>query len=310
MRLLFFCALASVFVPLAASAQDAAPYAPPVSSPDPQAPATGYAPVAAPAAPVPAPPTPIVVPVQPAPSVPPPAPVPGYPAPAVYAPPPAPSYYVPALTPVAPPAPALAVPPTLYVTAPCLESSTGNRPVLPPGYVIAASHVILATPTLQGPVSARYEHLNAELARVDERLADLQNERIKLGAPITMMVLGYGTALVSSLVALSAYSSAQDIQHHRSNIDHGHDINHDGSVNGHDEQQYRRYAYGFTALAGFGAMVGLLSTAGLVRRKAQRRAQASERKELLGQRERLRKQLDYGLSASPQQLQLSVQGQF
>jgi len=104
--------------------------------------------------------------------------------------------------------------------------------------------------------------------------------------------------------------SAQDIQHQRSNVSLHHDINHDGRVNGQDETQYRHIAYGFTGVAAFGLTVGLLSTAGLARRKAQRRAQAAERKDLAGQREQLRKQLDYGISAGPQQLQLRVQGQF
>jgi hypothetical protein len=151
----------------------------------------------------------------------------------------------------------------------------------------------------------------AELQRIDLQLDDLRRRHVGIGAPISLMAVGYGALAIGAIVALASYSNAEDIQHHRIDRDyHSYDANGDGVVDGKDEHRYRHVSHAFTAVAAVGLAVGVASTIWLIRRVASRKAEAAERRQLLDQRERLRKQLDYGLSVLPQQTQFSIQGQF
>jgi hypothetical protein len=50
---------------------------------------------------------------------------------------------------------------------------------------------------------------------VKVQLDGVESRRLKLGAPITFMALGYGTMLISSLAAIASVSAAEDIENAR-----------------------------------------------------------------------------------------------
>ncbi|MDB4973396.1 MAG: hypothetical protein JWN48_1737 [Myxococcaceae bacterium] len=184
-------------------------------------------------------------------------------------------------------------------------------PAPPPGYVYMA----LPQPQLQlqSAGDPRRDQLYAELTRVNLRLETLQDERPSLGGPITFMVVGYGTALVSSLVALGSFSDAEDIHDgriHSRDHERDLDVNNDGVVDSHDEHQLRRTSRVAAGVGGAGLAVGLFSTIGLFRRIAQRRAQNVELRDLREKSNNLRSQLDFGANSWNGRTQFTVQGQW
>jgi hypothetical protein len=294
----------------------------PVATPEPSAPApVAYAPAPAPVT-APA----VVEPAAPAPvaSAP--------PAPAQYAPAPV----APAATPVAAdvaraqgsaataaaaaavaspaPAPTKSLPNvTPARAAPTPAAVAGAPKYLPtcapiPGY----AYVPVAQPPSDDQIVER-DQLYDQLDRTEMRLEDMEREPPSLGGSITMMVIGYGTMVVSSMVALAAFSSAEDIQNHPWNSDKDalyYDVNDDKKVDQHDEKHFRNVAYGFTAAAGVGLLMGIASTVRFSTRMTERTAWRNERASLKSQRARLRRELDYGVNVTAQQVQLGVQGHY
>jgi hypothetical protein len=206
-----------------------------------------------------------------------------------------PAYYYPQVqvpAPVAPPPPA---PPPGYQIV-----------QVPPGYAL----VPLPPPTVLQDPSQR-ELLVGELTRVDTRLDELRRQRPHIGFPVTMMVLSYGTALISTIAAAANASNAQDIRRYGNSLDsYTYDVNNDGRVDRRDENSFRHSARCLGAVAAVSMTVGLLSTIALIRRNAVRRTQDAERRQLLAQRQSLRQRIDYGFGAAPQNFQLNVQGRF
>jgi hypothetical protein len=168
---------------------------------------------------------------------------------------------------------------------------------LPPGYSLVAGIVIKAPP--EGMEAVRTQQRAEELKQVEAKLNDLQQaQRIGVGGPVLAMIVGYGTAVASSFVALAAFESARDRRH-------------DSNPARHDEEtRFRRLGYGFSAAAGAGLLTGILGSTALSRRIEQRKDRASERADLAGRLSTLRQQLDYGLSVAPQQVQVAVQSSF
>jgi len=217
---------------------------------------------------------------------------------------PAPQY----VQPVQQPAVQYVQPAPQYVQPVSPYTQTPNGwPAPPPGYAY------VPITQLSPGVQAQRNELYDELHRTETRLGELEGQSLRLGAPITFMVLGYGTMLLSSVVALSSFSAAEDIQHHRWNhrgSDLEYDTNYDGKVNKRDEHEFRQRAYGFTALAGLGLVVGTISTFRLVSKIHTRRELRSERASLTEKRKRLRSELDYGVGATPQSMQFTLQGRY
>lgn len=310
--------------------------APPAAAPAPTAPAAPPAPVAQPAPVAPAPVAPVApaapVPQQAAPApvapsyAPPAAPPPVYgfqpqnspllgPQPPVrsypvypqpqYAQPqqPAPYYVVPAypVQPVQPPPPP---PPPATVTL----------PAPPPGYFyLPVPHGQLTLPQNQGPTldHARRDQLYEELNQVNLRIDHLKRQRISVGGPIALMIIGYTTTLVASSVALGFLSSAEDIENgYAWDDDQDLDLNDDGFVNATDEQRFRRAARISAIVAGAGLGFGLLNTIRLASRVGDRRKQRAELRALEGQRGNLRRQLDFGAAGWSNGMQLQMSGRF
>ncbi|MFT3921095.1 MAG: hypothetical protein QM778_01040 [Myxococcales bacterium] len=331
MRLIFVSIVVSAWMPLAGLAQDnvqppQAPFSAPIPDPAPvtqptpsppaSAPATPYAPPSAPYAP----PAPVAAPTPVAPAVvyAPPAPV--TPAP-IYAPPapvtPAPIYLVPIsqAPAVAPAVPGAQLSPsTPAMSDPSLpapgkgDPGFVDRSKLPGGYVIAAGQVIKYTSPDDDPLQAvREAQLSSELTLALDQLDALQNQRVRLGPAITLMVFGFGASSVSALAAVSTFSKAESVQHGHLT---GHDITGNGVVNGQDEQRYRNIAYGFTAAAVGGLVMGLTGLVKLARRRGERAANQARSEQLTGRIAAIREQLDYGVSFGPQQLQMGIQSNF
>ncbi|MDB4985525.1 MAG: hypothetical protein JWN04_703 [Myxococcaceae bacterium] len=310
MRYLLFCAVASASMPLAVRAQDAsnAAQSPPTDWTD--RPSDESQPSADDAerallemrAPVvsPAPPTPL----QAAPST-----IaqnttqtaPGY-APSGAAP----NAY--SLIPTAPaPVATAAVPPSPAPGSTCPDGATPETADLPKGYSLAAG-VLIKTPP-QGAERIRYDALSEQLQQAQaQRDALPAPNRIRIGLPITGMLVGFGGAIAGAAVAHNAFTSARDISHgHMSRHD---DINNDGQVNGRDQQRFRNIGYGLTAAAAVGALTGVIGSATLGKRLARRQTVQVERRTLGERIDALRRELDYGFNAGPQQLQLRLGGQF
>ncbi len=160
---------------------------------------------------------------------------------------------------------------------------------------------------------ARRDDLYDQLQETETRLNLLEHKKLSVRGPITFMVLGYGGALISGLVALSAFSAAEDIENQQWD-QYGSDVDYDftgnGKVNHADERGFRNMAYGFTAAAAVCLFVGLTSTIRLFSRLSTRKEVHAERASLEGKRARLRQQLDYGIGGTQQQMQFAVRGQY
>jgi hypothetical protein len=181
-------------------------------------------------------------------------------------------------------------------------------PAQPQGYVLVP--IAQQAPAATG---AGRDELYDDLHRTETRLDALEDEPVSLGGPITFMILGYGGTLIASAVALSSYSAAEDIKHARwsdQNSGFDYDVNNDGRVNHSDERTLRHTAYGFAATTGLCLLVGIASTIRLASRISERKALQSERAELHARRASIRRQLDFGVSPSAQQLAFSVQGRY
>jgi hypothetical protein len=320
-----------------------APEAPPVESPPA---AAAPAPVTAPAPVAPAPQQPAPAPVppnyaQPAPVAPTYAP----PAPPSYAPAPAPPSYAPPAPPPAygfqpqnspllgpqPPArsypvytpPQQVAPPYYIVPAypvqppqppPPPPPTTVTLPAPPPGYFyLPVPHNQLQVPQTQGPTldHRQRDQLYEELNQVNLRIDHLKRQRISVGGPIALMVIGYTTTLIASSVALGFLSSAEDIENgYAWDDDRNLDLNDDGFVDATDEQRFRRAARISAIVAGAGLGFGLLNTIRLASRVGDRRKQRAELRALEGQRGNLRRQLDFGAAGWSNGMQLQLNGRF
>ena len=301
-----------------ATAQPSAPTPSPVAPPQPAPPTA-----APPAAPEPAPATP-----QPPSTVNAPPPPPAtYAPPPNYAPPgaaPAPWAFQPQGSPLvapstsqAPAAPSYptqppqhpSYAPTYPAVRPQAGPATLTLPAPPPGYVYMAVPQTAPLPMLD---HGRRDELYGELNRVNLKIDELERSRPSIGGPITMMIVGYGAALLSTTIALASVAAAEDIQEGRTWEDDTRDLdsNDDGAVDERDERRFRKTARISAAVAGGALVLGVFSTARLFARVAARRERRAELKELESRRNNLRRQLDFGASAWPGQMQLQLQGRF
>jgi len=183
-------------------------------------------------------------------------------------------------------------------------------------------YVPMPAPGMTPAEVARRDMLHAELMRVEAQLAQLDAQRKRIGGPVAQTAFGLGGTLIFSAIALGSFVGAEAVQHRRyhhcgryDDDRNGHcvedlDVNGSGVVDHKDELALRRTSYGFTALAAASLAVGVSGVIRLTRRSAQRRAVKAERRGLIEQRNTLKKQLDYGVSVAPGQLQLGLQGKF
>ncbi|MFT3921786.1 MAG: hypothetical protein QM778_04565 [Myxococcales bacterium] len=177
-------------------------------------------------------------------------------------------------------------------------------PTAPPGYVL----VPLGSEAARQEAERRAA-LTVALGNVERELIALRYGRAHIAGPIVQMVIGYGSALAFSTVALSCFGAAEGLQHQRE-PDRNYDVNGDGSADRSDETTLRRTSYAFTGLAAAGLIVGVAGGMRLSRNREINRAVKNQRRALLTRRESLRKALDYGANAGPGQLQVSVRGRF
>lgn len=242
------------------SASQAAPAPAPVAPP-PSAPPPAAAP-AAPAAPAPA--------TQPAPEA----------APAPVAPPP-PADGAPSPAPAAPP------PQAVYAAPPA------QLPPPPPGYQY------VPVPQAGAPYPA-YADLQAELAGVDARLAEIQahRSRYSVAGPISLMALGFATTIVCAPIAFVFYEFANstDDDYYYDEYD--------------DDARERRIARGATigAVAGVGIGITGLALLSAVNRK--RNVHKHEYAALKRRKKELLRSLRYGASVTPQHTQLQLGARF
>lgn len=273
--------LVALAAPMSASAQDAAP-----------APAPAPRRVVQPAPPPTAPASPAAAP----------APAASPPPQAAPLPPPAP----------AAPAPPAASEPQGYPTAPPPQSAPLPPP--PEGYQYQ-----YATPHGPAYPAAYPEHraaVQSELNEVDTRLRELSAERkqVSLVAPIALMGAGFGTALVSGVIALTGFAVAEGIEnddwwdrdYDRDDVD----WNDDGRINGSDERAARNTARVFTGFAIVGIGVGIGGSVLLSKRLKERRVNGPEIHDLKERRRDLKRELRYGASVMPDHAALSVSGRF
>ena len=315
---------------------------PPADGPPAAAPAP---PVATPA---PAEPSPPVAPAQPAtqpgtqleppPSAvaPPPVAPSSWPPPATAAPPPvaAPSAApgrAPMMAPFTPmPSPLLpgsVWPPPGYVppssaVPPASMGSYGTRtlmaqpglitvPALPPDYVYVPMPRGQASTVPSPQQVAQRAQLEEELRRTEQRLIALEQSRVSVAGPIVLMVLGYGTTIISAAVALGSFGLAEEIEHGRGLADARLDLNDDGRVDGRDEESFRRTARIASVVSAAGLLLGIGGTGRLIHKVGMRREQAVQVKVLEEQRRYTRARLGYGASPLPQGgMQLGLNGSF
>jgi hypothetical protein len=188
--------------------------------------------------------------------------------------------------------------------------------VLPPppnGYMYMPVPMQGQTPSLSlaPPDVARRDQIYAQLQQTEARLAQLKQNKIGVGGPITMIVLGFGTTVVSGLIGLGQFAQAERIQHgdYDPRYDGGElDYNDDGKINGHDASEFRQNARIAGVVAGVGLLFGIIGSVRLSTKKEERRKQAFEIRSLTHQRDNLRTQL--GLGAAPGYYTVNVQGNF
>jgi len=131
-----------------------------------------------------------------------------------------------------------------------------------------------------------------------------------VGGPVTMIVLGFGTTLISGIIGLSQFAAAESIQHKdydrydRAELD----ANNDGRINGHDAHEFRESARIAAVVAGGGLLLGIIGSARLSHKKELRRKRALEIRTLSQQRDSLRTQL--GVGVAPGYYGANVQGHF
>jgi hypothetical protein len=215
--------------------------------------------------------------------------------------------------------------PPQYVVQPSQAAPQNTWPAPPPGYGYAP--LAWQPPqglTLQPPQSLAWQQphndvagrdaLYDELHETEMRLDATQGKSIRLGAPITFMILGYGTTLIFSAVALSSLAAAEDIENDRTlygeRDPYDYDNNGDGRVDAKDEESFRNTARATAAVAGVGLLTGLISTIRLVHKVGERKKLRRERASLIAKRTSLRRQLDYGVGGSPEHLTFNVNGRF
>ncbi|HEX6240624.1 MAG TPA: hypothetical protein VFZ61_07020, partial [Polyangiales bacterium] len=211
------------------------------------------------------------------------------------------------------PPPAWSAPRYAQPAQPAQPAPTYVLPPPPNGYMYMPVPLQGQTPSLSlaPPDVARRDQVYAQLQQTEARLAQLRQDKIGIGGPVTMIVLGFGTTLVSGLIGLGQFAAAERIQHedYDAYYDRGElDKNEDGKINGHDAHEFRQNARIAGVVAGVGLLFGIFGAARLSTKKEERRKQAFEIRSLSQQRDNLRAQL--GLGAAPGYYTVNVQGQF
>lgn len=174
-----------------------------------------------------------------------------------------------------------------------------------------------APPTAYAPLPPRLPPVpgnRTELDAVNQRLYVLQRERSQygIGGPIAMTAVGYGGALLFSLVAVTGLATAEAIENNDVDRDDFEDFdsNDDGRLDERDERDARRVA---RVAAGFAAVslgLGIGGTVLLVKRLAKRREHAPEIRDLRERRRELLRSVSYGANLGPSELTLSLSGRF
>lgn len=158
------------------------------------------------------------------------------------------------------------------------------------------------------------EVLFMQLSHVSAKLEYLKAERAqhRIGGPVAMMAAGFGTALVSGLVAFSILESAVRIDDigtsTRPRDVRRYDFTDNGVVNSRDEDQARAAARAFGVVSGLGLGVGILGSVFFARRSALRNQHKAEIAGLKQQKRDLIRALRY--QAGPGQFQLRLSGSF
>jgi hypothetical protein len=163
----------------------------------------------------------------------------------------------------------------------------------------------------------RQAEISTELQQVDARLDQLQHERAQLPivGPVVMLAVGYGTAAVSSIVAIAMFAGAEEIEdgsylHDGDWDDDDLDVDNDGRIDGDDERSLRNTARVFTAFAGVGLGFGIAGSVLLAKRNQKRNVHKGEITELKQRRRELVRSLRYGAQLNADRLDLSVAGRF
>jgi hypothetical protein len=118
-------------------------------------------------------------------------------------------------------------------------------PGLPPGYIYVPQLLPPLPNTQLAPATdpQQREQLYERLRQLDLKADRLGRERIGVGGPIFVMVLGYSTMVVAGLVGLGAASNARDIKD-RNYVGYSSDLdfNDDGDVDRGDRNNWVKTA--------------------------------------------------------------------
>jgi hypothetical protein len=238
---------------------------------------------------------------------------------------PAPGTFTPYSSPLVPGGGRPSYPPSYQLPPPAWNAPRVAQAQPAPTYVLPPppnGYMYMPVPLQQAPVPsvslnppdvARRDQIYAELQQTEMRLAQLKQDKISVGGPVTMLVLGFGTTVVAGLIGLGNFASAERIQHedYDAYYDQGElDKNDDGKINGHDAHEFRENARIAGAIAAGGLLIGIIGAVRLSTKREERRKRAFEIRSLSHQRETLRTQLGLSPAAGPGYAGMSVQGGF
>lgn len=221
---------------------------------------------------------------------------------------PAPSSSAPATT----AAPASAATGSTTNTPPVSDVPTTPTPEVPPTETRAQPAEAALSPAAVAQAERR--QIIDELAGVETQLemVDQQRHDGSIAGPVAMLASGYTTGIIALGVSLASFAMAEQVQKRDPNDQSGGrlDINNDGSVDGDDEATYRRVARGLGIASAVGFAVGIAGNVILAKRMRERREHDPEIRQLQRRRRELRRELDYGGSASATGLSLSLGARF
>jgi hypothetical protein len=169
-----------------------------------------------------------------------------------------------------------------------------------------------AAPIVDTVAPAAAQDPEDELSNVELRLSQLRHERTHILAPLTLVVTGYGAALIGMAAAFTTFAFAEQVQHRepgdrwRQRLD----VNNDDSIDHDDEQAFRRMARSFAVIGGVGVVIGVVGTVLLAKALRADPDYGAELRSLRRRRRELRRQLEYGANAGPGSMAVTVRGRF
>ncbi|HEX6242006.1 MAG TPA: hypothetical protein VFZ61_13950 [Polyangiales bacterium] len=211
------------------------------------------------------------------------------------------------------PAPASAATGTTTNTPPVSDVPTAPAAELPPTEAQAPQPAPTDVTPAAVAASERREIVD-ELSAVEAQLEMVDQRRSdgNIAGPVAMLASGYTTGVAALGVSLASFAMAEQVQKRDADDEGGGnlDINNDGSVDGDDEATYRRVARGLGIASAVGFAVGIAGNVILAKRLRERRAHDPEIRQLQRRKRELRRELDYGGSASSTGLSLSLGARF